>query len=418
MMVESRKKTADILLPLGIVLCIIGVSLGGVVKLLFKTNIPWISTLISALSVLCMLDRRRILCLKYRRPTPIIWAIFLYSLITLFMAFFTPYSASKGPYSLVNQLVYFAQIVILWDRGNDIDGEIFQKIAFGIMTVSALISFGLILQNGITSGNYMFNYLLATDENSTGVSRATMGAIGFVSVITALPVQPKTKWERIAKFSCIVAGVAVLGLATRRSVYLALFLALCLHIRNIGFNQVLFSRTNMLKVLFAGCLVVLVLYGVYTMNETVREIIQYAFQKMLAGLQTYLGLANNDLAANMRRETIEMIPREYYSKSTLIQFIFGRGYMAQWLDIPFMQAFWDLGLVGGIFYFGIMGILPVMHLLKPSKNTLVMFAQYNLCLALAESFANGAPYGRFFALILLLVAEQKEKGMLADTVIT
>ncbi|MDD6211890.1 MAG: hypothetical protein PUB22_01875 [Clostridiales bacterium] len=409
MIVKSGKTTNNVLLSIGIVLCIIGVSLGGIVKLIFKTNFSWISTLVSVLSVVFMLDSRRILQFKYRRPTPLIWAIFLYSLITLIMASLTDYSFSKGPYSLINQLVYFIQIVILWDRGNDINIRSFQRVALWIMTVSGVISFVLIIQNSALTGMLVFNRLLDNTEATTGVSRVTMGAIGFVGLISALPFQAETLWDKAARYCCLFASIAVFGIAARRSVYLAAVLALCIHVRNSGINSIHVKRKILMKVLAGACLLLIFLYSLYTFNPTVREMTDRAFQTLVRGIQTYLGINNTDLAAGMRRENINTIPYEFLNHSTLFQFVFGHGYMAKWMDIPFMQAFWDLGIVGGIFYIWVMGVVPIIHLLRPSRNPLVMFAQYNLALTFVESFANGAPYGRFFVLVLLLIAEEKAK---------
>ena len=61
-----------------------------------------------------------------------------------------------------------------------------------------------------------------------------------------------------------------------------------------------------------------------------------------------------------------------------------------------------------------MGVLPVCHILKPADNMVIMFAQYNVVLSVVEGFANGAPYGRFFALVLLLVLEEKEKRLMVE----
>lgn len=396
-------------LSIGIILCMIGVSLGGVVKLLLKTNFTWLSTLISALSIILMIDVQKLVMFKYRKPNKAFMAILIYSLITLFMCFFSRYRMVRGGYGFVNQLVYFCQIVILWDRGNDIDTDELYRTLLWIMLAANITSFLLILRNSAITGNLFFTYLLNSSGNTTGVSRTTMGAIGFLGFIVGLSFRSKTLWYKIVRYSCMVMGVAVLGLATRRSIYLAVILVIFVHIKNRTAKLPIDSRNMLAKIMLYLFFILVVFCVLYQTNDSVRNVINKAVETLLNGIRTYLGFDNTDLAASYRREIIESIPKEYIEKSSFFQLVFGRGYMTDWLDIPFMQAFWDMGLIGGIFYFIIMGVFPVCCILKPTDNMVIMFAQYNLVLSVVEGFANGAPYGRFFALVLLFVLEEKEK---------
>lgn len=398
----------DIYLSMGILLSIIGVSLGGVIKLFFATNFSWISTLISALSILLMIDLNRMMRLKYQRPTVIVWAMFFYSFITLILASLGNQYRS-GPYSTINQLFYFAQIIVLWDRKKDINTEIFLKVALWIMLPFEILSFSLIMKNGTLTGGLAFNYLLKNTETTVGVSRVTLAAVGFTGFIAALSYKASTRCGKMARYLCMVVSMAVLGLAARRSVFIAVGIAIFLHIRNSSTRTTFINKKRMLSFVIWTVILSFVLYRMYATNATVKEMTDRAIDSLVRGLQTYLGVNNTDLAASMRRENINTIPSEYLNNSTFCQFLFGRGYMAKWLDIPFMQAFWDLGLIGGIFYLWIMCLVPIKHLLPKAENGATMFAQYNLGMSFVECFANGAPYGRFFALMLLLALEGKEK---------
>ncbi len=411
---DSSRNRRNYCLSIGIIFCIIGVSLGGIVKLLLKTNLTWISTFISALSIILMIDVRKLFLFRYRKPNAAVLAIIIYSLITLFMAFFSSYRMAKGGYGLVNQLVYFCQIVILWDRGNDIDAEELHKALLWIMLGATITSFFLILQNSAITGSLFFTYLLSSSGNTTGVSRITMGAIGFLGFIVGLSFQSKSLWYKIARYSCMIMGIAVLGLATRRSIYLAVILVIFVHIKNRIAKLPIDRRNMLVKIVLYIFFILIGLYVLYQINDSVQNVINKAVESLLNGIRTYLGFDNTDLAASYRRERIESIPKEYIEKSSFFQLVFGRGYMTEWLDIPFMQAFWDMGLFGGSFYFIIMGVLPVCHILKPADNMVIMFAQYNVVLSVVEGFANGAPYGRFLALVLLLVLEEKEKRLMVE----
>lgn len=404
----KNNQIKNIFLPIGILLSIIGVSLGGIIKVLFNTNFSWISTLISALSILLMIDLKRVMSIRYQRPTADVWAIFCYSFVTLLLALVNN-RYDSGPYSVINQLVYFIQIILLWDRKKDINTDTFQKVSLWIMLIFEILSFWLIMKNRALTGGLAFNYLLANTETTVGVSRVTFAAVGFTGFIAGLSYKANVQYDRIAKYLCMGIGIAVLGIAARRSVFIAVGLAVILHIRNNGAKGTSFNKKRMGTLIIGSAILLFVLYHMYSTNAAVQEMTNRAINSLVRGMQTYLGINKADLAAGMRRENIDTIPWEYFNNSTLCQFLFGRGYMAKWLDIPFMQAFWDLGLVGGIFYLWIMGAVPIMHILRKSEEGAVMFAQYNLGMSFVECFANGAPYGRFFALVLLLVFEAKEK---------
>ena len=127
---------------------------------------------------------------------------------------------------------------------------------------------------------------------------------------------------------------------------------------------------------------------------------------MINGLKTYLGNERSDMSAGYRRSRIESIPNEYWNNSTLIQFVFGRGYNTDWLDIPYLQAFWDLGLIGGIWFLYIQGIAPLKHVFKRPSNPAVEFAQYYTIFRLVQNFSNGTPYGNFLPVIMLYTFER------------
>lgn len=71
-----------------------------------------------------------------------------------------------------------------------------------------------------------------------------------------------------------------------------------------------------------------------------------------------------------------------------LQFLFGRGYMHSWVDMPFFQAFIDLGVFGGIVFSIIMFVVPLKYLWKKTNSAAVMAAQYFTVLSMIDGLFN------------------------------
>ena len=93
-----------------------------------------------------------------------------------------------------------------------------------------------------------------------------------------------------------------------------------------------------------------------------------------------------------------------YDQYSIFQILFGRGYMYKYLDFPILQAFIDLGLVGGCVYAFVQILLPLRYLFRKPRNSTEKFFQMCLIFGLIDLFFNGIPYGwdKFLVLILAI----------------
>ena len=120
------------------------------------------------------------------------------------------------------------------------------------------------------------------------------------------------------------------------------------------------------------------------------------------------------MAASMRVASSSSVLNNYFYNSNVKQILFGRGYMTTWVDMPFIQAFWDFGALGGITFAGCGFIIPANYLLKKAKTQGCRAAQYLALKTMADSVASGYPYGCFFNIVLMIVmfkAEEEDKAL-------
>lgn len=387
----------------GIVMCICGVSIGGLIKLAMGVNYSWISALIIMISTLALVDIKR--APIYSLVPNSLLFIYLYSIATILLACFNGIPFIGNNVSILYQLVYFLQIVLLLGIRGGYDAEDFSRKAFWILGVSSFLALILINVKGFGVG---FGVLLSRTDETNAVSRATTGFIAYYGICASLVFVPRKIVESIAKFVFLLSSLIVLIMSSRRSSLVALILILILRLKN---NRGL-KKLNIQKVI--KILLVFILMGVSAIvlirtNETIAQAIDHAWELMIKGFRTYLGIEKNDMSVGYRRARIESIPHEYFNNSSVFQFIFGRGYNTDWLDIPFMQAFWDMGMVGGIWFLFLQGIEPIRHVLRKPQNAAVEFAQYYTVFRIVQNFSNGTPYGTFFPIVLLYVFEMAAK---------
>ena len=136
-----------------------------------------------------------------------------------------------------------------------------------------------------------------------------------------------------------------------------------------------------------------------------QDTLGHAGEMLVNGIRTFLGIDNSDLAAAMRTSKADYVINQYLYHSTPKQVLLGRGYMTTWVDMPFIQAFWDLGLVGGITYIVIQFAIPLKYMLKKTDSQGMRAAQYLTFMTIFDGIASGYPYGRFFETVLMITID-------------
>lgn len=395
-------------ISVGLVLSICGVSVGGLIKLALGVNYSWLSAAIILLSILFLVDVSRIHL--YRKMTCLVVAIYMYSAYTLCLACLNSTAFFGSNISIFYQLVYFIQIILIWGLRDRYDTEDFQKKAFWILGMSSLFAIYLLFAKQIGVG---YGILLESTDDTNAVSRATTGFVGYYSLCASLVFRPHGRIERFSKAFFMLSSLCVIVLSARRSIFIALAIVTILRfIHNFDAKRVdLWKVLKRLLIVFLSLFVIIVLLRT---NNTVSKALDRAWNSIVNGIRTYVGIDYSDRSAGYRRARIESIPNEYMNKSSFSQIVFGRGYNTDWLDVPFLQAFWDMGLLGGIWYFIIQGIIPIFHVFRKPNNAAVEFAQYCVVLRIIQNFSNGTPYGTFLPLILLYVFEYAGKNSLID----
>lgn len=407
MQMNTMTKRKDFLASLGIVLAIAGVSSMGIVKGVIGSNMTILSTLIVIVSVVLLAKGSRIGYITV--PTEEIGLIFLYSLVSLVLAVFSGIPLMKNGYGFIYQAAGFLQILLIWNFDFDNDMDFFVEIGFWFCGVFCFIALILLLKK---TGGTLFVNSFESEDGEYLFSRSTIGSIGFKSFVMALAKNPQSRRQRMVRSAILIIAATVIIASTRRGAYVATIVCCILHYRHCGAHKGYVDVDSMIKKVILVVCCILIFLVAYNKFSFIQDTLGHAVEMLVNGIKTFLGLDNSDMAASMRTSSASRVINQYLYNSTPKQVLLGRGYMTTWVDVPIIQAFWDLGLVGG-FTFGVIHfVIPIRYIAKEADTQGLRAAQYLTVMSVLEGVMSGYPYGRFFdstLLIMLYTARELDK---------
>ena len=397
------KKNDSILTNWGIVLALAGICCMAMVKGVIGKNLQILSITSVVLTILFLLKGVDIRFLK--RPTKSVMLIFSYSLVTLIMCLISEIDVMQSGYGFIYQTAYFIEIYLIWNVDNNINLDRFVDIAFWLCGVFCAIAVLLFMKEGINVLSFN-NYV--TLQGDYLCDREATGTLSFLTFIMALVYYPKTKLEKLCKAIFMLEACVVLIISSRRSVYIAVILCLIFHIKNI-YGTKKYNKRKFIKGVFCFVLGIGAFFIVCELNHNIVISLESAWERLVNGIMTLIGANNSDQSAAIRTSAASIAWKRYWNETSVFKFIFGSGFMSSWVDIPLLQAFVDLGIVGGITFFIIQFIIPITHIIEKSQYKSVMVAQYLTILSMVEGVANSFPYGHFFSIMLLLTLDARKE---------
>ena len=383
---ENNKRTI-----FGIILAIIGISAGGLLKVVFNLNSNSISIIISALSIVLMLNISR--C--YRLINKDMLLIIGFYALTLFYALISNRGFSDS-HGMLYQLFYFVEILVIWNI-KKIDHHKFIGFAYHLFILVNLLGLFLVYRNSIITGRIAFSIL----GNIAIVTRATVGNIGLMLFSACVVYRPKQGIHKIIYIFAWFLAVSNLLLATRRTAIVAAILIIIYFFINNKLK--IHNVSSLLRIIGILIAVVVAIIILYITNSTVQSVVDRAYNLLVSGINTFVGNGRIDRGAGFRRNVLETVPYELVNNTSTKEIILGHGFMEGWFDVPYIQAFWDMGLLGGVYFFIVQLIIPIKYLLFRVNNPAIQFAQCCVISRLVDNIASGVCYGVCFNLVMLIV---------------
>lgn len=404
----------------GIVLSVLGISSMAIVKVLIGKDESLLSVAIVIISLIMLIDLNY---LRYfKTPTRYVQLIFLYETITVVLSlintFFYGKSIFEMPFGIIYQGCFFVQTLLLWNC-RKIDTEHLMKLFFWYSGILAIIALILIFRDPVFADNNIFITGLYSLEGERIITRASTGVIGAYAFFASLAYsESKNKTARLVRYLFLSVGLVVSLLSNRRTVIgaeLIVFIIWVIDgIRKRGLRwHIIFEAIGGLISLFVVAFLLSSLFG-----GEIPDFIGNSIESFSNALGSYFGIAEYyDTSANMRRVAWETAFSELRNSMSLFQFLFGHGYGSWWMDVPVLEAFWELGIVGGILFVIIQIVYPIIFILKKTDSAILTFVKFCLVLRIVDNFSSGTCYGIFFMLILyaLLEYEKYTNDFVTDT---
>ena len=172
------------------------------------------------------------------------------------------------------------------------------------------------------------------------------------------------------------------------------------------------QRNRNIKSIYIYVSIFVVLICIFT-NEILYQSIVNIFNGIFKGVNDLVFGASFDEANstsiryNARQSAIDDI-----MNFSLMELFFGKGYMYRWIDIPLMQAYMDMGILGFLLFARNIIVFPLICMKRYAvNNRRIMWATLICFYGLFGALTTGTPYGHgkwlFLAVLLFVLNGEK-----------
>ena len=316
-----------------------------------------------------------------------------YQIYTLLLAMLAKTDLMTSNTGLI-YILFIIAFIFISATNNTIDGEhfvFFMWIITGILNVLTAIYFlreGVEGFNGYSSGDNLL------------ADRPTLATMGYFHVLAMLVYHSKYKMLGCCKVVLLIAALYNIVITMRRGMFITMIFIFILHIyltAKVTWNA---------KVLFRGFAIAAIVYILYLKVPYIHMQVDKMMDSATNALNTLLGkdTSSEDMAAAGRVLNRTLTLNEMKSFG-LSDWLFGKGYNARWIDFPFLQCFYDMGILGGLFYIATQ-LLPFRffaeHRSNMQNHEKLLF--YLFIISFVNNFYSGIPYGmgKFMYIVPLL----------------
>ena len=380
-----REKVAD----LGIVLALSGISCMAIVKGVIGENARILSVFIFCLSlVLLYLARNKKNIIYINKDISL---LLLYGFIVVIVSLCSDVDFERSGAGFYYQLGYFLQLIFVWNIYKNWTGLNFVKYGFYINGIFVLLSLILLIQ--MPGGILGFNNYISEDGEYL-FDREAIGKLSFSAFVFSFFFETNNRASKIIKYIIVGISIFVLFISTRRSVMLAAILSLFL------FYDA-HKSVNIASICKIFLIMIFIGIAIFS-NELLMNLVNASVERFLNAFATYFAGNASDMAVSVR---VDLRNELFYkfSQLTILEILFGKGYMEAFVDFPLLQSFFDLGIFGGMLYFVTQCYLSVKYIFYKNYNTKkIIVMKCFVILSVIECFANGFPYGVGIYIVILM----------------
>ncbi len=292
-----------------------------------------------------------------------------------------------------------------WNSGDSFDGETFVRLGWWLLGIGATL-LCWVASNGLRQ----FTTIMRL---SNGSDRLTLSVIAFGFLVFFLCYKPLSIVEKVLGYIFVIFSIIDVYLCTRKGVLISFVVVLILHFyrieKKVNVKQ-LFKIIMTAIILFVAMIVIL--NRIPAVSTAISDFWGLIKNSVLGYLGKADGLYNSGAGRNSSRNALIY---EMQNRFSLLEIIFGKGYAYKDIDFPYLEAFSDFGVMGGVFFLYVALLIPVKLILKNESDSAVRFAQYYALIAIFQNVYSGLPFGHYkFIPIIFLVWMISQKNALQN----
>lgn len=391
---------------IGFMLMIVGVQFGTALRNVLHVEMV---NIFMMLSVLLVCNGTNLYRMKFPSWNRYFGLIILFNAVELFYLMFNSEAISE---TLQYHLFLICSILAISTQNRNLNTRYLSYIIF-IAAAFITIVIGYQVTNGFT-GLYLENVLYDSETGTFGLSeggdKITLGRAMLLCIVSCIVFFKKKKYYLILCSGLIALSfIGLFMFSTRASIVCAV---LCLFIylgKKYGFD--IFTTPKLVLSIFIVFVTVSVLY---LLNPYVQASLDHFLTGTLRGIFTMFGSDEygTDASTITRYYTMQRAFSFWEDENfSIITMLVGHGYFPFYIDVPIIQAFYDFGCWGFLYFF-IMIILPVKYIMKHTCNDAIIIIQLFAVQYLLDQFYCALPYYhfQFMPLVLLLFFYSNNKG--------
>ncbi|MCD8328854.1 MAG: hypothetical protein LUC25_07165 [Ruminococcus sp.] len=382
-------------LEIGLVLALAGIQFSIIIKSMTGLTID-LTNVIFFLSLVLIPDYSKLLsgCLPLHG-----WQMNItlgYNVYVAILAVVSGASMWASGTGTIYTLYTIVFILALMTNTREIDGEFIVAFTWASTGIFSVFLFYLVTDKFTNFGGTI-QYL------SSGADRLSLSVIAFYYLCSMLLFHTKNYFLQFLKIVFAIVAFYDVMACTRRGLMVALIIIFFYHLWQSASLKI--SSQMLFRVIGSLLLAILALWIAMRLIPGFGELIENYLDKLTLGVNTYFGNTSSgtDAAASSRNAMISEFP-EIFNSGTLFQQLFGHGYAYYWMDVPYLEAFIDLGIFGGIWYLIVQLIIPVRIILRRTDSLSLKYAQYFAIIGITYNIYSGVCYGQYkFVPVVILI---------------
>lgn len=400
----------DYKISLGMVLCLLGVSLGNFIRVLTGINlvIPFM-----IISIFCLMDFGNLMRFKFPNMST---DIFLLLISQLIIVLYMILGNSKEMNITKEVFVYYSVILILAIASLQ---KKYPDKLISVFYIFALVNVVMALYlffngfSGMLTGNVDKEYLNSLEETGKAMVFLYPSAGVYHTMATLALLKEynfKSKFLRTLIISFLFIDFILIISSGKRTVVLVFVLYILYYLWN---EHKFSSLKNFLKLIPLVLVIFLIIKVALPHIPFVTDFVNDFFDNLQKGIDTLFGLdhSNYDESAAQRVAIRRKAALIYDSDFSFINYIFGKGYMIMYMDQPLLQSVFDMGLVGVFVYIYNVIIVSVKHLVKKTNDSVYFLFKLGCINIVLTCFTAGTPYGyqMYCPVLFMLYAYHNQK---------